>query len=43
MMATIKRTYPSAVLLLMLGLHSNPAFSQDDDFWKSFREAGNAG
>ena len=39
LLEAIKRTGPSAMLLLMLGLHSNPAFSQDDDFWKSFREA----
>lgn len=39
LLEAIKRTGPSAMLLLMLGLYSNPAFSQDDDFWKSFREA----
>ena len=35
----MKRLYPTLSMLLLLGLHATPSFSQNDDFVKQFQQA----
>lgn len=38
----MNRLYPTLSMLLLLGLHATPSFSQNDDFVKQFQQARNA-
>ena len=37
----MKRLYPTLSMLLLLGLHATPSFSQNEDFMKQFKQARN--
>lgn len=38
----MKRLYPTLSMLMLLGLHTTPSFSQNDDFMKQFQQARNS-